>query len=152
MRIFLLLATIVLLIQLDLALSSFQSRVEQSRIEQQKELFEADDQSSNYNYTPGTDGLPELNVTGTHYAVGVTIGKTFASNIQQYVQNYDVLNKVMIPYYNTPNGMYVYVVRMYVRNIRENGGRSHAIFWIFDFALIHISVLIKNNQSPSIKS
>lgn len=44
------------------------------------------------------------NATGTHYEVGVQVGKHFSTRIKEYVQKSDELNKILLPFSQTSQG------------------------------------------------
>lgn len=52
-----------------------------------------------------TPGLPFANVSGTNYGAGLAIGKAFQERISAFVAEYDGLQQVLMPYYNTSEGM-----------------------------------------------
>ena len=45
---------------------------------------------------------------GSHYAVGLGVGQTLRTRIASYVNNNDFLNRVLLPFYNTPKGREYY--------------------------------------------
>jgi hypothetical protein len=52
--------------------------------------------------------IPVIHVRGNFYEVGFAVGKTFKSNIQDFVSASYLLNECYIPLYNTPEGLAVY--------------------------------------------
>ncbi|XP_022082392.1 uncharacterized protein LOC110974816 isoform X2 [Acanthaster planci] len=93
-----------------------------------------------------TQSLPVLYVRGTHYQVGVEMGRTFKNNIQVYCSESSALNEALLPYYYTDEGKTVYneyheamrqVYPQYedeLRGISQSSGvEFHKIF------LLHIS-------------
>jgi len=48
--------------------------------------------------------IPVWSVKGTHYEVGQKVGAHFSQRINQYVQNSDELNKLLLPFYGTGLG------------------------------------------------
>eukprot|EP01116_Phalansterium_solitarium_P005944 TRINITY_DN1826_c0_g1_i2.p1 TRINITY_DN1826_c0_g1~~TRINITY_DN1826_c0_g1_i2.p1 ORF type:complete len:389 (+),score=138.14 TRINITY_DN1826_c0_g1_i2:732-1898(+) len=48
--------------------------------------------------------LPQLTVQGTHYGVGLAVGKAFGDRISNFVEAYSGLNDIILPYYNTTAG------------------------------------------------
>ena len=49
-----------------------------------------------------------LYVRGTHYEVGLTIGKTFKERIRDFFAGYENLEKKFVPFYGTEKGRKVY--------------------------------------------
>ena len=57
---------------------------------------------------PDMESLPILFVKGTHYEVGLTIGKTFKERIDNFFAGYDSLETKFVPFYETERGRKVY--------------------------------------------
>ena len=54
------------------------------------------------------ESLPFVYVKGTHFDVGLTIGKTFKERIRCFYDGYDSLEKKFVPFYETETGRVVY--------------------------------------------
>lgn len=52
--------------------------------------------------------IPIIYTRGTYYEVGFDVGRTFSGLIQNFVNNYSVLNKEYLPAYETPEGRKAY--------------------------------------------
>ncbi|KAJ6625694.1 hypothetical protein Bhyg_16180 [Pseudolycoriella hygida] len=54
------------------------------------------------------DQIPILYARGTHYEVGLSVGRTFKSMHQEIFSNWDFFNNVLLKNYNSDNGKNVY--------------------------------------------
>ena len=52
--------------------------------------------------------LPMIFVKGTHYEVGLAIGKTFKQQIGDFYAGYDSLEMKFVPFYETERGRSIY--------------------------------------------
>ena len=58
-----------------------------------------------------------LYVKGTHYEVGLTIGKTFKDRIRYFFAGYESLETKFVPFYQTDRGRAVYDGYVEVKSI-----------------------------------
>ncbi|XP_025208980.1 uncharacterized protein LOC112604245 [Melanaphis sacchari] len=54
------------------------------------------------------NSIPVHYVTGTHYEVGYSVGRTFGSMIKEYVRSYEPLQSEFLPMYAQPEGRQIY--------------------------------------------
>ncbi|KAK9501196.1 hypothetical protein O3M35_002268 [Rhynocoris fuscipes] len=95
--------------------------------------------------------IPVLNVNGTFYDVGYDIGRTFATFINDVIDQHVPLNEIYIPYYETIRGKNVYaqslevVSKFYAHYVRELQGMADgAKVPFYKLFLIHLDDILPN--------
>ena len=95
--------------------------------------------------------IPVIHTRGTHYDIGLDIGRTFSGLIHSYVNSYHPLNETYLPLYNTEAGRKVYedtlacVEKQYPGYVREIQGTAEGANVPFHkLFLMHLDDIVPN--------
>ncbi|KAK4877384.1 hypothetical protein RN001_009890 [Aquatica leii] len=105
--------------------------------------------------------IPIIYTRGTHYEVGFDVGRTFASLIQEFIENCSTLNEELLPAYNTIKGRQTYEDTLlslktnfpqYIRELEGTADGSkvpfYKLFLLHLDRIITVSAGIKVNCQP----